>query len=194
MESNEHHIVVLAKNIQGKHQANVVIYPTTGVSLEYRNLIKGPTKSIWEKLFANETGRLAQGVGTRIPSGTNIILFIPKEKLPAGRRVTHEKIVAEIWPQKAETNRTRLNFGGNIINFPGEVTKYTSYLTTAKLIFNSVLSTKNKKFMCANIYNFYLNNPMERYEYMKLPLGIIPDKIIQKYKLQDPAKKIFVHM
>ena len=35
---------------------------------------------------------------------------------------------------------------------------------------------------------------MDRYEYMKLPLEIIPDKIIQQYKLQYLAHKVFVYM
>ena len=35
---------------------------------------------------------------------------------------------------------------------------------------------------------------MDRYEYMKLPLEIIPDKIIQQYKLQYLAHKGFVYM
>ena len=41
------HVTVLATNMQGQHQANVVIDPTTGELLEYRHLIKGPTKAIW---------------------------------------------------------------------------------------------------------------------------------------------------
>ena len=65
--------------------------------------------------------------------------------------------------------------GGNLINFPGDVTTPTADLITAKLIFDSVLSTENTKFMCADIANFYLDDPMERYEYMKLPLDIIPE-------------------
>ena len=73
------HVAVIATNLQGHHQSNVVIDPTTGASLEYRHLIKGPTKSIWGNSFANEVGRLAQGVGTGVPSGKNIISFIPKE-------------------------------------------------------------------------------------------------------------------
>ena len=79
------HIAVLATNLQGHHQVNVVIDPTTGASLEYMHLIKGPTKSIWENLFANEIGQKAQGVGTRMTSGTNTIFFIPKDKVPEGR-------------------------------------------------------------------------------------------------------------
>ena len=47
VEPMAQHVAVLATNIQGHHQANVVIDPTTGTSLEYRHIIKGPTKSIW---------------------------------------------------------------------------------------------------------------------------------------------------
>ena len=47
VEPMAQHFSLLAKNLQGNHQANVVIDPTTGASLEYRHIIKGPTKSIW---------------------------------------------------------------------------------------------------------------------------------------------------
>ena len=35
---------------------------------------------------------------------------------------------------------------------------------------------------------------MERYEYMKLPLDIIPDEIIQQFKLKYLAQKVFVYI
>ena len=56
VETMAQHVAILATNIQGRHQANVVIDPTTGASLEYRNIVKGPNKSIWENSFANEIG------------------------------------------------------------------------------------------------------------------------------------------
>ena len=59
----------------------------------------------------------------------------------------------KIIPQKAETHRTRLTVGGNLINFPGDVTTPTADLIMAKLIFNSLLSTKNAKFTCVDIAN-----------------------------------------
>ena len=144
VEPKAQHFKVLSTNMQGNHQANVVIDPITGASLEYRHIIKGPTKIIWEKSPANETCRLAQGVGTRMPWGTNAIFFTPKEKVPAGRTVTYGIIVAEIRPKKAETHCTRLTVGENLIIFPGYVTTLTADLITARLIFNSVLSTKMK--------------------------------------------------
>ena len=47
--------------------------------------------------------------------------------------------------------------------------------------------------MCTDIANFYLNNPMDRYEYMKLPLEIIPEEIIQQYKLRNLSHKGFLY-
>ena len=129
-----------------------------------------------------------------MPYGTNTIFFIPKDKVPAGRTVTYGRIVAEIRPQKAETHRIRLNVRGNLIHFPSDVTTPTEYLITEKLIFNSVLSTKNAKLICADIANFYPNNPMKIYEYMKLPLEIVPEEIIQKYNLRNLEHKGFVYM
>ena len=136
------HVAVLATNMQGRHQANVVINPATGESLEYRHLIKVPTKAIWENSFANEIGRLVQVFVTRISSGTNTIFFIPNYTVPVGRIVTNGRIVAKIIPQKAETHCTRLTMGVNLINFPGDVTTPTTDLITAKPILNSVLSEK----------------------------------------------------
>ena len=61
----------------------------------------------------------------------------------AGRIVTYGRILCKIRPQKSETHCTRLTVGGNLINFPGDFTTPTVYLTTAKIVFNSVLLTKN---------------------------------------------------
>ena len=102
--------------------------------------------------------------------------------------------MAEIGSQKAETHRTRISVGRNLINFPGDVTTPTADIITAKLILNSVLSMENVKFTCADIANFYLNKPMNRYEHTKLPLDIIPEEIIQQYNLRNLAHKGFEYM
>ena len=39
--------------------------------------------------------------------------------------------------------------------------------------------------MTVDIKNFYLNMPMSRYEYIRIKLTNIPDKIIQQYNLCD---------
>ena len=129
-----------------------------------------------------------------MPSGTNTIFFIPRDKVPAGIKLTYGIIVAEIRPQKSETHCTILTVGVNVINFPGYVTIPNADLITAKLVFNNVLSTKNSKCMCADIANLYPNNPLDIYSYMKLPLEIIPEEIIQKSNLRNLSHKGFVCM
>ena len=57
-------------------------------------------------------------------------------------------------PQKDDPNRVRLTAGGNLINYPGELTTRTAELTTSKILWNSVLSTKDAKYMCIDLKNF----------------------------------------
>ena len=45
--------------------------------------------------------------------------------------------------------------------------------------------------MFADIAIFYLNNIMDRYEYMKQPLNIIPEEIIQKIQPQKLSTQRF---
>jgi hypothetical protein len=41
--------------------------------------------------------------------------------------------------------------------------------------------------MCADIKNFYLNTPLDRPEYMRLPLSLTPQEIIDQYQLEEKA-------
>ena len=63
-------------------ETNSVIEKGTNGILEYSHLVKGLDKSIWVKRCANDFGRLSQGVGTRMPNGSNIIFFILRSKVP----------------------------------------------------------------------------------------------------------------
>lgn len=47
----------------------------------------------------------------------------------------------------------------------------TADLTTSEIVWNSVLSTENVKFMCVDIKNFYFCAPLEHYKYMKRPIS-----------------------
>ena len=39
--------------------------------------------------------------------------------------------------------------------------------------------------MCADIHYFYYNTPIVEFEYMKLPLSMFPQEILQQYNLKD---------
>jgi hypothetical protein len=177
-----------------KHFAYSVIDPTSGIVQEYKQLSKDPaTSKLWTRSFANELGRLAQGAGDRL-KGTNTCFFIPKSAVPHGWTVTYGRIVVSLRPQKAEVERTRLTVGGNLIDYPGDVSTKTANLTTAKILFNSVPSTPKANFMGINLKNFYLNTPLDRYEYMRLSIDIIPDKIIDEYNLRPLVSNGYVYI
>ena len=79
---------VLSHIIQQEEQANVVINPASGQALEYRHLICGPNGDTWVKALTNDLGRLTQGVGTLMPTGTNTVFFVAKPSIPHGKKVT----------------------------------------------------------------------------------------------------------
>ena len=55
----------------------------------------------------------------------------------------------------------------------------------AKILFNSVISTKGARFMTGDIKNFYLMSPLKRKECVKLKLADIPLEVINEYKLRS---------
>lgn len=97
--------------------------------------------------------------------------------------VTYGSFVCTIRLEKDEKNRTRFVIGGDQINFTEDVATPAAKMMVAKLLFNSVVSTKGAKFMTTDISNVYLNTPLTRPEYLQLKLTNIPDKIIKEYDL-----------
>jgi hypothetical protein len=75
--------------------------------------------------------------------------------------------------------------GGNLINYPSDCGTRTADLLTVKLLFNSIISTPQAKFMCININNFYLCTPISRYEYFRMKLELFPDDIIKEYNIRS---------
>ena len=58
-------------------------------------------------------------------------------------------------------------------------------MVSAKIMWNSVISMPGAKFGGADIKNMYLETPLDRFEYMRIPLKLFPDGIIQHYNLQE---------
>jgi hypothetical protein len=154
--------------------ANAVINEDTGASLEYRHLIQDETTfPVWNKAAANEFGRLAQAFGGRI-EGSNIIFFIPVNTVPNGKVITYGRFVVDICPNKSETHRVRLTVGGNLIQYPDDVSTRSADITTSKCLWNSTISTEGAKYMFLDVTNFYLGTPMDSFKYMCLPIKLIP--------------------
>lgn len=58
-----------------------------------------------------ELGRLAQGIPDLV-QGTDTIRFIPHKDKPKNRMASYCRTVCSINPNKAETHRVRLTYGG----------------------------------------------------------------------------------
>lgn len=65
-------------------------------------------------------------------------------------------------------------------------------METTKILINSVISTPNARFLTVDIKNFYLNTPMQRYEYIRIPLTLLPTDIITEYNLTAISHNGFV--
>ncbi len=74
-----------------------------------------------------------------------------------------------------------------MIDYDGDASVRTANLDTAKLHWNSVISTENARYMCLDIKQFYLTAVLEYFEYMKIPLALFPVWTIEQYNLQNLA-------
>jgi hypothetical protein len=170
------------------HCANAVLDPITGTLQEYRDLIKGPDHIRWKDACSKEFARLLDGRKKDSTAGRNAMFFIPHNKLPSSKRPTYLRVCANYRPQKADPYRVRFTVGGNLIHYPGNVHTPTADITTAKILFNSVLSTPKAKFMGIDLSDFYLITDMDDYEYMYIPEWIIPPDIMEEYNLKPLIK------
>jgi hypothetical protein len=149
-------------------------------------------RPIWERVFTNKIGRLAKGIMGI--AETDIIEFIKAAQVPHGRQITYGRSVCDTRPQKAEQYRVRLTVGSDCIDYPSETATKNYNPTTSKCLWNSTISMEAAMYMRADVKNFYLNTILDRPEFMKLTLSIIPQEIIDKYNLLEEEKNGFVYI
>jgi hypothetical protein len=172
--------------------ALAVLDRESGKLLEHRQLRKDPRyKTVWDRSYANELGRLCQGIGTgkaaggKRVAGTNTFHLITFADIPHHKRkeIIYTKVVCEIREGKDDENRTRITVGGNLICYPGDAGTNTASLELIKLLLNSVISRKGARFACIDIKNFYLDTPMVDPEYVRIKITDIPEEFILEYGL-----------
>jgi hypothetical protein len=71
-----------------------------------------------------------------------------------------DKLFATI-AQKKRPLPHLITMGGNLINYLDDCGTPTAKLLTVKIMFNSVISMPNAKFMTIDIQDFYLMTPMD---------------------------------
>jgi hypothetical protein len=152
--------------------------PDTGASAEYNELINSSAADVWIAGNTKEIRRLL---------ATQTIKFISIKDIPKGIKPTYLRIVCAYRPEKDDPYRVRWTIGGDRIIFHGEVSTKAADITTVKMHLNSVVSTPNGKFCGGDVKDFYLNTPMDPkdWAYMRIPLKVIPQEIIDEYGLMD---------
>jgi hypothetical protein len=162
----------------------------TGKKETIDSLLQGKNKKIWQKAVSNEFGRLAQGNVHGILA-TDTIDFIHKAEVPTARDITYASFVCDYRPLKSEPYRCRIVVGGDKLSYDHDPASPAASLLETKLILNSTISdAKNgARFMSCDLKDHFLASPMERPEYMKIPIRNIPDDIIEMYKLNEKVAK-----
>jgi hypothetical protein len=171
----------------------------TGESItSYKKLAHHPLlQEIWTTAMGKEFGNMAQGNRKTGTKGTDLIFVMTHKdiiNIPKDCVVTYARLVVDYRPQKKDPNRVRMTAGGNLIDYPFELTTKTADITTAKILWNSVISTEGARYMCVDIKNFYLGTPLDCFEYMKIPLSLFPPHTVEQYDLKKQAKDGFVYV
>ena len=112
-----------------------VLDEDSGKLLEHRQLCRHPRlKETWYTSYANELGRLCQGIGkgTAGPSqqrvkGTSTFRVISYDGIPCGELsyICHTRVVCEYCPDKDDPNRTGITLTGGHICVPYDVSTPT---------------------------------------------------------------------
>ena len=175
-----------------------VLDEISGQPLQYRQLCKhSKFAHIWNTSYANELGRLCQGIGQG-PNGPknqrvedkNTFCIIKFEDIPQDRKkeVFHSMVVCEVKYHKKDPNQTCITVVGSQICYHGDLGTPTGSLDLVTLIINSVLSRCNARFVHFYLKNFYLITPMKRSKYVRIKLSDIPQEFIEEYYLTQSVQ------
>ena len=168
----------------------------TGQSQKYHKLVDYPLlHKVCLKEMCVKFGRLSQGCKDK--KGTETVKFMTWNEInqiPADRTVTYARTVVNYRAKEKDLNRLRITAGGNLIKYPYELATRTADLTTSKIMWNSVISTPGARFVCANVKNFYLCNPLDRNEYTRIPIKLIPQEFTDLYDLAPKVKNGYIYM
>jgi hypothetical protein len=106
------------------------------------------------------------------------------------KTVTYSLFVVDVRPNKEEVNRLRLTVGRNLIKYDGNVSTSSVDLITSKCY--SVISTAGAKYMCLDVKKVYLGTRKEAFEYVRIPIKLIPLEIITQYALLPLASGVHI--
>ena len=192
--------VVIKDPSHMEHFCSPMVHPITGETISsYKKLMHDPaTAETWQTAFGKDFGGMTQGDDKTGQKGTNAMFVMSHKEIKRAhemkKKFTYGNPVVDYRPQKDDPHRIRITAGGNLITYESSPSVRTADLDTAKLHWNSVVSTPGAQYMCLDIKNFYLTAKLDYYEYMRMPLALFPVWIKKQYNLDVLAYDGFVHL
>jgi hypothetical protein len=167
------------------HACTALDLNADGTRLTSASALKGPDKLLWEKAHGEEIVRLIESQTGR---------FIYRHEMPTDRTAAYYNPQLKI-KMKADgpQYRVRGTIGGDKVHYPGDTTAYTAHLETIRVMLNAIVS-EDAEFCTADIKDFYLGTPLDRKEYMRIPLKHIPLDIQERYNIAGMVHNGFVLM
>jgi Reverse transcriptase (RNA-dependent DNA polymerase) len=158
------------------HACTALDLNADGTRLTSASALKGPDKLLWEKAHGEEIVRLIESQTGR---------FIHRREMLADRTAAYYNPQLKIKVKAEGTQyRVRGTIGGDKVHYPGVTTAYTAHLETIRVMLNAIVS-EDAEFCTADIKDFYLGTPLDRKEYMRIPLKHIPLDIQERYNIES---------
>jgi hypothetical protein len=110
------------------------------------------TIEIWQTAFGKDFVGMAHGNKKTGQKGTNSIFVMTHNKIPlipVDQTVPYARVVVDFCLQKSAPHQIRIMEGGNLINYPGELTINTVDLSTSKLMWNTASLALKVQISCA---------------------------------------------
>jgi hypothetical protein len=153
-------------SIHPEHFVCPMVHPITGETISsYKKLMNDPaTAETWQTAFGKDFGGMLQGNNKTGQKGTNAMFIMTHDKirhvLAAGKKFTYGNLVSDYRPQKEDPHRICIMAGGNLITYTSSPSVRTADLDTAKLHWNSVISTKRGKVYVFRYQEFSPHRPV----------------------------------
>ncbi len=150
-----------------------------GQPLTYKNSKAGPDGPQWTKAEAEEIIRLIDSL---------TLFALHYNEIPFDRRcdvVYYNPVGKQKLKDGQIQFRVRGTAGGNLLTVPYDVSARTADLDVVKLRIHSVISS-DQQWMTIDIKDYYLGTslPSSRYEYIRIPVRMIPPEVLERYNLQ----------
>jgi hypothetical protein len=137
-----------------EHYTIPMVHPTMGETISsYKQLMNNPiTADTWQTEFGKDFVSMCQGDIKMGAKGMNAMFVMKPEEIdhmPAARLATYANIIVNYRPQKDNPYQIHITAGGNLINYPGELTTHTQVSRHPNFIGTASLA-RNKQNTCAS--------------------------------------------